>query len=243
MDYAIIGIIIGFVMGLTGSGGALVAIPLFISILSLSLKEASVFSLIAVSLASFINFLDQRKSADLKLAGFIFVGSILGSFAFKPVKERSPEIVLSVLLGLISLYALYSVWRKKKLLGHEKADFNFLKTFVLGFLLGGLTTMTGLGGGVLLMPIFLSFFYLSENRAVATSLLTISVSSLFSLLIQYRDIQLAPSLTQLSLLVAGMLVAIFILKLMLNKVKTEKMSLVRKILFSLVVVYAFSKIF
>ncbi len=243
MDYAIIGIIIGFLMGLTGSGGALVAIPLFISILSLSLKEASVFSLIAVSLASFINFLDQRKSADLKLAGFIFVGSILGSFAFKPVKERSPEIVLSVLLGLISLYALYSVWRKKKLSGHEKADFNFLKTFVLGFLLGGLTTMTGLGGGVLLMPIFLSFFYLSENRAVATSLLTISVSSLFSLLIQYRDIQLAPSLAQLSLLGAGMLVAIFILKLMLNKVKTEKMSLVRKILFSLVVVYAFSKIF
>lgn len=243
MDYAIIGIIIGFVMGLTGSGGALVAIPLFISILGLSLKEASVFSLVAVSLASFINYIDQRKFADLHLAWLVFVGSIIGSFSFKPIKERSPEILLGFLLAIISIYALYSVWRKKKSLENGVTQFSFIKTLILGFFLGGLTTMTGLGGGVLLMPIFLSFFYLSEKKAVATSLLTISVSSLFSLIIQYEDIQLTPSLIQLGLLVIGIVAAIIVLKLMLRKINPEKISMARKLLFSLVVAFAFSKIF
>ena len=47
----LLGVIIGVVMGLTGAGGALVAIPLFMQFQGMSLKEASVFSLIAVVIA------------------------------------------------------------------------------------------------------------------------------------------------------------------------------------------------
>jgi len=44
MIYAFCGLIIGIVMGLTGAGGALVAIPLFMQFLALTLKDASVYS-------------------------------------------------------------------------------------------------------------------------------------------------------------------------------------------------------
>ena len=56
MNYLAIGSVIGLVMGLTGSGGALVAIPLFMYVLELGLKEASVLSLVAVRLASSFNY-------------------------------------------------------------------------------------------------------------------------------------------------------------------------------------------
>lgn len=46
------GSIIGIVMGLTGAGGALVAIPLFMTVLRMELKSAAVYSLVTVVIAS-----------------------------------------------------------------------------------------------------------------------------------------------------------------------------------------------
>ncbi len=243
MEYAVIGVIIGFVMGLTGSGGALVAIPLFISLLGFNLKDASIYSLLVVSLASFINFIDQRKFVDYKLAGFIFLGSIIGSFALKPVKLVSSDLIISLLLALISLYALYSVWKKKNITLEVLNKFNLFKTLFLGFILGGLTTMTGLGGGVLLMPIFISFFRMNELRAVGTSLITIALSSLFSLAIQFETIKTAPSIIDFVLLMTGIISSTVILRILVKKISVNKISLTRKIIFSLVVCYAFLKIF
>ena len=55
MSNILIGVIVGLIMGLTGAGGALISIPLFLSLMNVSLKEATVLSLIAVMLGSLIN--------------------------------------------------------------------------------------------------------------------------------------------------------------------------------------------
>jgi uncharacterized membrane protein YfcA len=62
--------IIGIVMGLTGAGGALIAIPLFIQFMGMNLKEASIYSLIAVVVASLLNFVEQRKATQYR-TGFV----------------------------------------------------------------------------------------------------------------------------------------------------------------------------
>ncbi len=243
MEWIIIGIIIGLMMGLTGSGGALVAIPLFMSLLDKSLKEASVLSLYVVILASFINYYSQRKNTQYRLSIMVFIGSVVGSFLVKPLKALSPDFVIAILLGVISVFSVFSIWKKGT---HSKDDLphvNNYKSVGLGLLLGGLTTMTGLGGGVLLMPIFLGTFKLSENRAVATSLITITFSSLISLLLQINELETTPGWRDLAFIIIGVTGSLFLLKILLSHISQNNLSLMRKFVFTVLVIYSLFKIF
>jgi uncharacterized membrane protein YfcA len=243
MEWIIIGTIIGLMMGLTGSGGALVAIPLFMSLLDKSLKEASILSLYVVILASFVNFYSQRRKAQYKLAIWVFLGSVAGSLATKPLKEMSSDLVIASILGVVSLFSLYHIWKKKQFSQELVMEINPLKSLGLGLVLGGLTTMTGLGGGVLLMPVFLGVFKLSESKAVATSLLTITFSSLVSLLLQIKDLKIVLGIMELGLLVVGIMASLLGLKFFLKRLSEEKISVVRKIVFTFIVFYSLVKIF
>lgn len=237
-----IGAVIGFVMGLTGAGGALIAIPLFMQHNHMTLKEASVLSLLAVVIASFSNFIFQRKGAQISLALHFTAASAAGSFLALPFKKVLSDVVLATLLAVISLYALHSVWRpqKKEPLG-DLAPVGLLVTVLLGLFLGVLTTLTGLGGGVLLLAVMLSVYKLPQAQAVATSLLIVSLSSLASFLIQGGgNLSLGWNLLGL---VAGILGASYLLKLLLTKPPEAYVQLLRKVVFTFVVVIALVKIF
>lgn len=243
MIYIICGLIIGIVMGLTGAGGALIAIPLFIQFLDMSLKEASVFSLIAVVIASLSNFVAQKKFTDYKTGLIIIASSTVGSFVSSPFKASLPDIVVAILLSMVSLYALYGVWVPVKKSSSQLPPPGLVITIMIGLFLGVLTTFTGLGGGVLMMPVFLSFYNFDQNRAVATSLLAVSLSSLSSIIIQvYQGASM--NLDQnLGLLIIGILFAAMSLKWLTPKMGPGILVPVRKILFTVVVIIALIKIF
>ena len=175
----IIGILIGIVMGLTGAGGALVAIPLFMQFMFQSLKEASLYSLIAVVLASLINYLTQKFFTQYKTGLIIIAASAFGSFVTAPFKEALPSIWIAVILTLVSVYALYSVWSPAKIKPEHlgRPCENCWLSMIVGFFLGALTTFTGLGGGVLMLPILIGLYHFSQEQAVATSLFTVGLSS------------------------------------------------------------------
>lgn len=245
MLHLISGLIIGIVMGLTGAGGALIAIPLFMQLLGMGLKDASVLSLFAVVIASMSNFISQRKFADMKNSTIIVVFSALGSFVSNPYKKGVSDLVVAVLLAAVSLYALYSVWKPAKKIDvneRTKAPSVFI-TIIIGIFLGFLTTFTGLGGGVLMMPIFLSLYGYGQKEAVATSLLAVSLSSLVSLVIQINGgVSLSLDLS-IVYLILGILSSAISLKFLIQKIEVSKMIRVRQVVFSVVVVIALSKIF
>src|SRR5690606_10643059 len=109
--------------------------------------------------------------------------------------------------------------------------------------LGFFATMTGLGGGVLLLPVLISFFHFPQARAVATSLFVICLSSLSSFLIQILQDDSIKLRSDLWLLVVGILLSSYGVKTLMSKVPTEKVDKVRKISFSLIVAAAMVKIF
>lgn len=245
MLHLVSGVIIGIVMGLTGAGGALIAIPLFMQLLGMSLKDASVLSLFAVVIASMSNYISQRKFADIKNASIIVVFSALGSYISNPYKKEVSDFFVAILLTLVSLYALYSVWKPaKKDESHEvKNPPSIFISIIIGIFLGFLTTFTGLGGGVLMMPIFLSLYGYEQKQAVATSLLAVSLSSLASLVIQLTGgVKLGMDMSIIYLIV-GILASAMALKYLMQKVSSQKMVLVRQVVFSVVVVMAIVKIF
>ena len=242
MEYLAIGFTIGSVLGLTGSGGALVAIPLFM-MTGADIKAASFLSLIAVVLAGILNLISQFKQAQLKQAGLMIAASLVGSYALIPVKESVPNIVIVALLTLISLYSLFVMWQPKKLTNASDISTPLWMVLLVGFVLGALTTLTGLGGGVLLMPIFVGIFRLPMTQALATSLLTIVGSSFISFLLQWQKGASLPDLTQIFYLLAGMVVASLILSRVTRFVKPDKLNLIRQIVFSGIVVFAMIKFY
>lgn len=246
MIYLICGVIIGIVMGLTGAGGALVAIPLFMQFFSMGLKEASLYSLIAVVVASLMNYFSQRASTQYKTAIIIVTVSAIGSYLTAPFKEVLPTLYVALILTSISLYALYSVWKPIKspvsgtlLPAKESTPLSIL----VGFILGTLTTFTGLGGGVLMLPILLSMYHYSQSQAVATSLFAVGLSSLASLIVQISmgadfSIDLG-----LGYLMVGILSSVFILKQFVKRLPASVVTRTRQVIFTFVVILAITKIF
>jgi uncharacterized protein len=245
MIYLFCGVIIGVVMGLTGAGGALVAIPLFMQFLDMSLKEASVYSLLAVVVASMLNYLAQRKNTQYKTALIIIVFSALGSYLTAPYKENLPSLMVAILLTLVSLYALYSIWMPGKKLSNDPTvpRESAALSVTIGLVLGALTTFTGLGGGVLMLPLFLALYRYSQSQAVATSLLAVGLSSLASLLIQVaRGIKFELKIDLVYLLV-GILFSVLLLGQFAKRLPDTVVTRTRQIVFTLVVVIALLKIF
>lgn len=241
----ICGIIIGIVMGLTGAGGALVAIPLFMQFMGQSLKEASLYSLVAVVLASLLNFLAQKSFTKYKTSLIIIIFSSLGSYLMAPFKAAIPSFWIAIILSLVSLYALYSVWFPIKIKeeSERKRNNENIISVLVGFALGGLTTFTGLGGGVLMLPIFIGIYSYSQQQAVATSLFAVGLSSLSSLLIQItRGSHFEIGIGFIYLL-AGILSAVLLLKKYTKKIKPSLLIKMRQTVFTIVVAMALLKIF
>ncbi len=240
----LIGSIIGIVMGLTGAGGALVSLPLFMTFLNMDLKSASVFSLIAVVVAAVANFFTQKGKVHYRLSLVIVLSSGVGSLLSAPFKAQLPDLFIALLLVGVSLYALVNVWRTQ---GHTNPDHEVevsaIKTIPLGLILGALTTFTGLGGGVMLVPVFLRAFRLNQNDAIINSLFAVGLSSVLSFLIQLRslpNLELNMSLIYLS---AGIIFAATVIKLVLTSLNQDKVVLTRRLVFTGVVIYSVVRIF
>lgn len=245
MSAAWIGMVIGLVMGLTGSGGALVAIPLFILFLDMTLKEATSFSLVAVSLSALFNLFAQWESVDFKLSFWVIPFSILSSFFSIPLKEIISEWVIFTLLVLVSVFGSFSVWwpnRNPKQIVNTR-DWYPAYGAILGLILGILTTLTGLGGGVLIMPALIFFFRFSPMRAVATSFLPILVTSLAAFLFQWNAGFLPPSPMVFLSLSAGIAFTAILFPFVLPQISPIWITWIRKIAFTLIVLFSLTKIF
>lgn len=238
------GVLIGIVMGLTGAGGALVAIPLFMQFMGQSLKEASLYSLVAVVLASLINFFAQKSFTQFKTGLLIVIFSAVGSYLTTPFKAAFAPFWIAVILSLVSLYALYSVWFpvKIKVENNNQSLESFWLSSIVGLVLGALTTFTGLGGGVLMLPIFLGLYHFKQPNAVSTSLFAVGLSSLSSLIIQVRqgaDFKLDVGFFYLLI---GILSSVFLLKTISKNLRVDTLIKLRQIVFSVVVLLALTKV-
>lgn len=246
MFYLLIGSIIGVVMGLTGSGGALVSLPLFMFFLGKDLKEASFLALVSVVLSSVINFIFQRKNTETKLALLMFAFSMLGTTLILPYKKLFSSFWIALIIALIALYSLFVTWfqaARKKEDSRKESSSPMIIIFLTGITLGVLTSLTGLGGGVVLMPICLNVFKLDEKKSLATSLLTISLSSLFSFSMQMQKTTYIIDTREILYMAIGVFCSVLLLRKAVSYMSAAQNQMTRKVVFTIVVLVALSKIF
>jgi uncharacterized protein len=178
-----IGILIGTVLGLVGSGGALMSTPLLMMIGGFTFRDASTSALFVVLSSSVLALVlrDTKgisKRVALSAIGWGALGAPIGVWVstFLPSQEST------ILLILILLLAAFLTWTSdKRAPKAQGASMHPAIAPALFVFVGCMTGLTGIGGGYLIVPVLLIVLRLEFHLAIATSLVVVCFNTLVSL--------------------------------------------------------------
>ena len=181
----VLGLGIGVIVGAVGGGGAILAFPVLVYVLDEPVGPAATASLVVVSMASAVgaSSLARHGRVCWRLAlTFAFpaaAGSLLGTLGSRSVD--GPTLVLAFVP--VMLLAAVLTWRGAGTQGEDGACPHppTAKIVVSGLAVGLLTGFFGVGGGFVIVPILTLWLDTPFRRAVATSLVIITITGVAAL--------------------------------------------------------------
>lgn len=168
-----IGIATGIVSAFIGVGGGFFMVPILYTIFP-ELPSGTVIgtSLGVITLnASYNVHLYQKKglTADrliwIPMVPGLLLGAIAGSQTVLHLSNELARTIFGAFLLLIALRMIFEDLLRKKSKLEKTPNVSAPLSLFLGFLAGFASGLTGLGGGVILIPIFLLIFKLSGKQA------------------------------------------------------------------------------
>ncbi|MCC7042712.1 MAG: sulfite exporter TauE/SafE family protein [Acidobacteria bacterium] len=202
-ETVVFGVIAGLALGLTGGGGATIAVPLLVYGLGLPVPQAVAISLLAVGGSAIAGFGNRGRRHDVDAgAGAMLAG---GGVAAAPVGawlgELIPDVIVLVFFGVTVTIVSVRMWQT----AHRPSDMTLGPCAIrrriswrcisvlslTGITTGLLSGILGVGGGFILVPAIVFATGMEMHRAVATSLMVtsiVSASAFISMLAHGRDI-------------------------------------------------------
>lgn len=177
------GLIIGLILGIFGGGGALITIPILSYFLNFSFKESIAISLFLTMIGSLPALLLYLKNNELNLfAAFkLGTGGLIGSYISSIFSKSSDSKILFFILIMLMLISSYFMIVEKEFSFKESKP-SSLQIYFIGFFIGILTGLVGVGGGFMLIPALMLLCKLEPRKAISTSLAVIFSNSLFAFL-------------------------------------------------------------
>lgn len=183
-------IAIGLSLGLLGSGGSIVTVPVLVYLLGQDEKVAIAGSLAivgSVALAASLQYLKSRQ-IDGRAVLLFGVPGMAGTWLGAWSAAFVPGIVQLALFAVVMLVAAWLMLRPPRLPnGAVRPPRAPIKIGLDGLAVGVLTGLVGVGGGFLIVPALVLLGGLAMHRAVATSLVIIALKS-FSGFWKYLDV-------------------------------------------------------
>ncbi|MCD6281420.1 MAG: sulfite exporter TauE/SafE family protein [Deltaproteobacteria bacterium] len=157
-----------------GMGGGFIFVPLLIQIFpKIGIHHAIATSTCFVAFSAISSYLSHSSTyaAMKKTLLWIFSGSIIGAILGPHIALIIPEGILSKLFTLV--VALPFIMRQLKISVPEKPWI----LSISGLLIGMLSSIFGIGGGVVLMPLLTQVFHKDIRYSITTSTLFIVINS------------------------------------------------------------------
>jgi len=181
---------IGVSLGLLGSGGSILTVPVLVYLVGQDEKVAiagSLFVVGLIALAGGLQYIRQQLIDWQKVFVFGLPG-MAGTYLGAVIAAYVPGIVQLALFAVVMLLASVMMLRPIDLAAAAGRPARaYWKIAVDGLGVGVLTGLVGVGGGFLIVPALVLLGGMGMHRAVATSLIIIALKS-FSGLYKYLDV-------------------------------------------------------
>ena len=174
---------IGLVLGLLGSGGSILTVPVLVYLAHEPDKVAIAESLAIVGAIALAGALPYawRRLVDWHSVLYFGVPGILGTYAGAALSRWVPGAVQLVLFAAVMILAAVLMFRGRKGLIEKSLERQerqpVWKIAGEGLVVGVLTGLVGVGGGFLIVPALVLLGGLPMRLAVGTSLLIIAAKS------------------------------------------------------------------
>ena len=191
-------VLIGILLGLLGGGGSIMTVPVLVYGLGFSMKQAVPMSLVVVGLTSLFGAASHHRDRNVRWDAALSFGptAILGAFtgarAAHLVSSRVQLIVFGCLMlaAAVSMFYGPALWKGTADPDARSAKRPLPVIATLGFMVGFLTGLVGVGGGFLYVPALVLLGGLVMKEAVGTSLILIIMSCLTGFLSYLGTVQL-----------------------------------------------------
>lgn len=197
----ILGLVVGVILALTGAGGGILAVPLLVFGIELTVSQAAPIGLLAVGMAAALGAMLGLKAgivrykAALLMAGFGMLGAPVGVWLGSRIDHRWLSILFAVVLLLVSYRTFKQADDKTQenhpLGRHERPCIVNTQTGQFawttrcaralagsGVVAGLLSGLIGVGGGFVMVPALKRFTDLAMQSVIATSLGVIALVSI-----------------------------------------------------------------
>jgi uncharacterized membrane protein YfcA len=193
----VLAVLVGVSLGLIGSGGSILSVPILVYIMGVEPVHATAYSLFIVGVAALIGGINSFRlgKVDLKTAIIFGVPSIAAVYLTRhylvPIipdhvfsigsLEITKPIFLMTLFAFIMVAASISMIRperKDKTTADTELKYNYPMILIEGAVVGVLTGLVGAGGGFLIIPALVLLSGMPMKKAVGTSLFIIAAKSL-----------------------------------------------------------------
>jgi len=191
-------ILIGLSLGLIGGGGSILTVPILVYFFRIDPFIATTYSLFVVGLTSSAGAISHYRKGNVNFQiAFLFgIPSLLAVFIMRKwVMPELPHhllnigsfeitkpVLLMLVFAVLMLAASISMIGKKKEVLVSDSELKYKKLVTQSVVVGIITGFVGVGGGFLIIPSLVLFAGLPMKKAVGTSLMVMTISSLLGVL-------------------------------------------------------------
>ena len=194
---------IGLSLGLIGGGGSILTVPILVYLFRINPVQATTYSLFVVGLTSLAGAYSHGRKGNIhyKIALTFGIPSLMVVFIMR--KWMMPAIPVHIVtLGtwsidksmlLMMIFALLMVLASSSMIRNKPPNENrnqrengksgpFVHLSFQGIIVGLITGFVGVGGGFLIIPSLVLLAGLPMKKAVGTSLMIMTISSLLGVM-------------------------------------------------------------
>ncbi len=201
----ILAVFVGITLGLIGSGGSILSVPILTYVMGIDPVLSSAYSLFVVGTTALVGGFQKAKQklVDFKKVVLFGIPTIIAVFSMRKfVIPAIPEVIFSssiftlnksvfimIVFAIVMITASIRMIKPVKESLVSDVNLNYTKIFVNGLLIGIVAGFVGAGGGFLIIPALYFLANTPMKKAIGTSLFIVSSQSLIGFLGDVRPDQ------------------------------------------------------
>jgi uncharacterized protein len=191
----ILAVFVGMTLGMLGSGGSILSVPILVYVMGIEPTLATAYSLFIIGTTSLVGGIQKARQNAVDFDKVILFGIPAVVSVFFTRKVLVPEIptvvfsteqfvftksiLIMLVFALVMIFASIRMIKPlKATLFQDSEKLNYFKITLVGILIGLVSGFVGAGGGFLIVPTLLFFANTPIKTAVGTSLFIVAAQSL-----------------------------------------------------------------